>query len=319
MRKRIQHLPKLAQRNHFVHLRQWTCDSISGEMERPLIVGIGEVLWDVFPNEKCFGGAPANFVAHCAAMGADARMVSALGKDELGILAREEMTARGIPMEHVAASDHATGTVTVTLDADGKADYVFASDTAWDRLEWNEALADLAASVDVVCFGTLGQRSEVSRATIRRFVRATPSAALRIFDVNLRQDFYTDEIIRESLEWANVLKLNDEELDTVIPDDGRPLRARLRSLLTRYELKLVVLTQGAQGALLVVDEMSVDYEGRSMTVRDTVGAGDAYTAVVALGLLQGSQLHDIAALASKVAGYVCTQAGATPPLPEGLI
>jgi fructokinase len=287
-------------------------------MKRPLIVGIGEVLWDMFPGESLFGGAPANFAAHSAAFEPDVRMISAVGDDALGRQALQELQDRGIPSANVAVSGYPTGTVTVTLDDAGKADYVFANDTAWDNLEWDDSLAKLAVQTDVVCFGTLGQRSEISRSTIVRFVRSTPADALRIFDVNLRQSFYSDDVIRASLEMANVLKLNDDELDTLVPDDGREVRDRLQRLLTDYELRLVVYTRGDKGALLVADGKSVDYVGIPVPVKDTVGAGDAFTAVVAIGLLRGRQLHDIAARASKVAGYVCMHSGATPPLPEPL-
>jgi len=286
------------------------------ESER--IVGLGEILWDVFPDGAKFGGAPANFAAHCAGLGACVQMVSAVGNDELGQKAVVEMQKRRVRTDLLQISTHPTGTVTVSLDELRNAQYEFASDTAWDNLHWTPELGRMAQQTQVVCFGTLGQRSEISRGTIQRFVSETAPDALRIFDVNLRQEFYSREVIDESLQLANVLKLNDEELETVAPSDDKDIPARLEKLRAAHDLKLVVYTRGSEGALLVSADGNVDYEGAPVIVHDTVGAGDAYTAVVALGLLRGKQLHDIAGHASHVAGYVCTQSGATPELPDNL-
>ena len=218
----------------------------------PAIVGIGEILWDVFPDESRFGGAPANFAAHCAALGAEVSMVSAVGEDDLGRRALEELTARRVNTDCVARSARPTGTVQVTLDDAGKADYLFAADTAWDRLDWTDALAPLAARSDVACFGSLGQRSPRSCQTIRRFIASVRPESLRIFDVNLRQHFYNDDTLDDSLFLANVLKLNDEEIDVVDPDGrGMEPAARLQRLRERNDLRLVGLTRGDQGALLV--------------------------------------------------------------------
>lgn len=282
------------------------------------IVGLGEILWDVFPDGAKFGGAPANFAAHCAGLGATAQMLSAVGDDDLGRAAIEELKQRNVRTDLLQVSEHPTGTVNVTLNELGNADYEFASDTAWDNLRWTAELGHLAQQTQVVCFGTLGQRSEVSRRTIQRFVDETPPDSLRIFDVNLRQNFHSPEILRESLGLANVLKLNDEELDTVAPSDETDVLQRLEKVRADHDLRLVVFTRGGQGSLLVSKDGSVDYEGASVPVKDTVGAGDAYTAVVALGMLRGKQMHEIAGHASHVAGYVCTQAGATPTLPDAL-
>lgn len=287
--------------------------------EERVIVGLGEILWDVFPEGAKFGGAPVNFAAHCAGLGTRVEMVGAVGDDDLGRRALNELRQRHVGIDQVAVMTQPTGTVNVTVDDRGHPEYVFASDTAWDNLEWNADLAELAQRALVVCYGTLGQRSPVSRRTIRNFVAATPKDALRIFDVNLRQDFYSDEIIRESLVLADVLKLNDAELDAVAPSDEPDVLRRLRALLDQFNLEMIVYTRGAQGALLVSDSGSVDYEGVSVPVRDTVGAGDAFTAVVAIGMLKGMGMPDIAAWASRVAGYVCTQAGGTPELPEQLL
>lgn len=286
---------------------------------RPRVVGIGEILWDVFPDRSCFGGAPANFAAHAAALGCDVDMISAVGRDELGDQALKELSGRDVAATFVARSERPTGTVNVTLDEAGKADYTFAAETAWDALEWRPELARLAAETRVTCFGSLGQRDARSCGAIQRFVAATPEDSLRIFDVNLRQHFYNDDVIEDSLFLANVLKLNDEEIDVVDPGGGESAPAdRLRALCARYNLRLAALTMGEQGALLVTPDESVEVAAGRVEVVDTVGAGDAFTAVLALGLLCGASLEDIGSCACEIAAYVCSQPGATPSLPAVL-
>jgi fructokinase len=286
---------------------------------RPRIVGLGEILWDVFPDRRCFGGAPANFAAHAAALGAEATLVSALGRDAPGNQAIEELQARKIGVEHVARTDRPTGEVTITLDSEGKADYVFAADVAWDALEWNPALERLAARTDAVCFGTLGQRDAQSCGVIQRFVAATPESSLRIFDVNLRQRFYNDDIIEDSLFLTNVLKLNDEEIDVVDPEGaGRDPADRLRDLCRRHNLRVAALTLGAEGALLATPDDATHVPAVKADIVDTVGAGDSYTATLALGLLHHAPLAEIGQKACEVAAFVCGQPGATPELPDHL-
>ncbi len=293
---------------------------MAGDLKsRPSVVGIGEILWDVFPDRSCFGGAPANFASHVAALGAEAAMVSAVGRDELGDRAISELTARNVATGFVARSDRPTGTVEVVLDAEGKADYVFAADTAWDSLAWSPELDALARETDAVCFGTLGQRDARSCGMIQRFVAATPPDCLRVFDVNLRQHFYNDDVIEDSLFLANVLKLNDEEIDTVDPEGaGLEPVERLRALCRKYELKLAALTRGAQGALLVGLKECVDLPALQAEVVDTVGAGDSFTATVVAGLLAGVDLATVGARACEIAAFVCGQPGATPELPASL-
>ena len=220
---------------------------------RPVIVGLGEVLWDVYPDAARFGGAPANFACHAASLGAEAWLVSAVGADELGRNALQELRERNVDCRHVSKdAHHATGRVRVTLNQSGQASYEFAADTAWDHLPWSDDLAALASRCDAVCFGTLGQRSPASRETIRRFVAATPPAALRVFDVNLRQRFYDAETIRSSLEVASALKLNDDELPIVgelCGLRGVTPREMLLELVRQFDLRLAALTRGARGAI----------------------------------------------------------------------
>jgi fructokinase len=289
---------------------------------RPVIVGIGEVLWDVYPDAAHFGGAPANFACHAAGLGAEAWMVSAVGADEFGDRALDSLRARGVECGFVARdSRHATGCVLVTVDARGQAGYEFAADTAWDHLSWSDHLASLARRCDAVCFGTLGQRSSISRDTIRRFVQATPRAALKVFDVNLRQQFYDAETIESSLQIASVLKVNGEELPIVAELCGiqaRMPRDVLMELMSRYELRLAAVTHGRDGALLIAAGEETECPAVPTTVVDTVGAGDAFTATLVSDFLRGLPLVEINRHANAVASFVCSQSGATSPLPAYL-
>ena len=285
------------------------------------ITGLGETLWDRFPDGARFGGAPANFACHAQALGAEAHVVSCVGDDELGQQALAFLRSHGVNTSAVPQSEkHATGTVEVQLDADGNARYEFAANVAWDVLSWSDALAHLAALTDVVCYGTLGQRSEVSRKTIQRFLKATGSNCLRVFDVNLRQHFYNETMIRKSLELANILKLNDEELPVLSSSCGLSGSETtvMDKLKRQYNLRLVALTRGENGAMLLSNDGFSECEGVAVDVKDTVGAGDAFTAAMTLGRLLGHDLDDINQHACRVAAFVCSQDGAVPELPGDL-
>jgi fructokinase len=286
---------------------------------RPAIVGLGELLWDLFPDGPRFGGAPVNFACHAAALGADVHVVTSVGNDDLGRQALDALSHHGVRTDSVAICDAApTGTVQVAVDAAGKATFTFAPDVAWDHLHWSDGLARLAAICESVCFGTLAQRSAESRQTIRRFVGATPARALRVFDINLRPPFYSEEVIRESLDLANVLKLNNDELPilaAMFDMVGSDVEVLTR-LARRFDLQLVALTRGPKGAILVRGAEVSEAPGLPVAVKDTVGAGDAFTAALVLGLLRNDPLEMINRRACAVAAYVCSQAGATPPLPE---
>ncbi|MEZ6063169.1 MAG: PfkB family carbohydrate kinase [Planctomycetaceae bacterium] len=288
----------------------------------PVIVGLGEVLWDVFPTGPRFGGAPANFACASAGLSPAAKvsMVSGVGRDELGRQARRELQDRSVETTYLAESDRPTGTVHVELDDAGHADYRFADNTAWDCLTWSAVLNDLAAATDAVCFGTLGQRSDASRLTIQQFVKSVPNASLRILDINLRPPFFTGDVILESLALANVLKLNDEELPVVARLCGvSGTDAQIvRTLSETFGLRAVAVTAGAAGAMLLVDGELRELPGVTVSVVDTVGAGDAFTAATTLGLLAGRSADDILQHAVKVAAFVCTQRGATPAFPVEL-
>ena len=288
------------------------------------IVGLGEVLWDVYPDGDRFGGAPANFACAAAELSngqADVLIVSGVGRDELGRRAIESLGEHRVDTSYVATTDQPTGRVNVRLDTDASATYEFAADAAWDNILWSEALEQLAAQTDVVCFGTLGQRSDVSRRTVQRFVAAVPSSALRVFDVNLRPPFISEDVILQSLKHANVLKLNDKELPAVarLCGGSGSIVDRLRQLARKFDLTAIALTRGPDGAILVRGDDVIECPGVETAVVDTVGAGDAFTAEFVLGLLRDDPLKEIGRNACNVAAYVCTQRGATPRLPRSIV
>lgn len=295
---------------------------------RPVVVGLGEVLWDILPAGKQLGGAPANFAYHARAQGATGVVVSRVGDDALGreILAR--LDALGLDLRHVSVdARHPTGTVNVRLDAGGVPQYVIHESAAWDYLATGGALRELAGATDAVCFGTLAQRSAVSRGAVRDFLRATGPDCLRVFDINLRQSYYDRTVVHESLLLSDVLKLNEDEVH-VLADRLELVGARevgdvdgvVAALLDRYPLRLVALTRGGAGSLLCArDGRRSDHQGFPVAnVADTVGAGDAFTAAMVMGLLRGDDLDRINAHANRLAAYVCSQHGATPAIPEEL-
>ncbi len=293
-------------------------------MKKLVIVGLGEILWDIFPSGPRFGGAPANFACSAAGLATEAFQVhiaGAVGNDKLGTQARKALLDHHVKTDALSIVDYPTGQVLVSLDDDGHASYEFAANSAWDHLEWSADLESLAKTTDVVCWGTLCQRSEISKQTIRRFVASTPPHALRILDINLRSPFWNQEIIRDSLAMANVLKLNETELPVVcelLGLAGSDVQV-MQEIMTEYSLQVVALTRGANGSVLLRNnnEQS-EVPGLQTTVIDTVGAGDSFTACLALGLSQGLTLDAINRWASQVASFVCSQPGATPKLPANL-
>lgn len=289
---------------------------------QPKIAGLGEVLWDVYPDGETFGGAPANFACHCRSLGANAAIASAVGNDERGRRALAFLKEHGVDTSGIAVLNGLpTGAVFVTLDDSGKPSYDIREGAAWDALPWSETLGGLAATADAVCFGTLGQRSAASRNTIQRFLSSTQSNALRIFDINLRQHYHSPDLVALSLEAANVLKINDEELPILAGWLGLPGEAeqQLVSLVERFALRLAVLTCGPRGARMVTREATSFATPPPAKVVSTVGAGDAFTAAVVMGLLARQSLDEINRHANAVAAYVCTQQGAVPPLPADLV
>lgn len=288
-------------------------------MARPIIVGIGEVLWDMLPGGRQLGGAPANFAYHAHALGAVGVVVSRVGDDEPGRDVLRRLEALGLDVAHVTTDPHhPTGRVDVRLDARGVPDYLIHEGVAWDFLRATPALLDLAARADSVCFGTLAQRSPVSRDAIRAFLRTARPQCLRVFDVNLRQSYFDRATVHDLLSESNVLKLNDAELPVLarLLGTGGEGDGAIEALLLKYDLRLVALTRGPYGSALYTPTRTSDHPGITADkVADTVGAGDAFTAALVLGLLKGHDLDHINAFANRLASYVCSQPGATPPIP----
>lgn len=288
---------------------------------KSVVIGLGEVLWDLFPEGKQFGGAPANFAYHAKCLGAEGFVVSAVGNDELGREILDRLDALGLNRQFVAVDEaHPTGTVSVELDGAGKPRYVIHENVAWDSIPAMPGLMELAQKADAVCFGSLAQRAAGSRKTIRDFLGATQEGCLRILDINLRQRFYDAKTVIRSLELANVLKLNDEELPVLT----RLLKISggeddvMDALRDRYDLRVIALTKGAHGSVLIGPDGRSVHAGVAAKVVDTVGAGDAFTAALAVGLLRGLDLDDINDHANHVAAYVCSRPGATPEMPARL-
>lgn len=292
------------------------------ENNNKFVVGIGEVLWDVLPEGKKLGGAPANFAYHVSQFGLNSRVVSAIGNDKLGAEIERDFSEKGLEgiIEKVA---YPTGTVQVSLDDDGVPNYTIKENVAWDNIPFTTALKELAQHTCAVSYGSLAQRNIVSRETIHAFLDAMPKGgAYKIFDINLRQNFYTKDIICESLERCNVLKINDEELVAVSRLFGYPgidLQDKCWILLAKYDLKMLILTCGVNGSYVFTPGHVSFVETPKVTVADTVGAGDSFTAAFVSAILRGLSVSEAHKLAVNVSAYVCTQNGAMPILPDNFI
>lgn len=287
-----------------------------------VVVGIGEILWDMLPSGKQIGGAPANFAYFAKALGAETYMVSRVGDDNLGREISGKLNKLGLSRKYITVDmSHPTGIVEVRLDKDGKPSYDIKRKVAWDFIGFSPELRSLAERTNAVCFGTLAQRSDVTRETIREFIAAMPVSSLKVFDINLRQSFYNRKIIHDLLKFSNVFKLNDEEL--VIVSDLLSIRGNetrvVKSLMHKYKLNVVAVTKGPKGAVLYCPDGAYPVKGRKIRITDTVGAGDSFTAALVVGLLNGAKMQTISQLANRLAIYVCGQHGATPPLPTGII
>ncbi|MCR5085307.1 MAG: hypothetical protein K6A65_07405 [Succinivibrionaceae bacterium] len=282
-------------------------------------VGLGEVLFDVFGEEAKLGGAPANFAFHLGQMGIAGTVVSAVGDDALGRRAREELGARGLA-GHLATVPFPTGRVDVRVDAQGVAAYDFLAGTAYDNLPLTDRLLALAATTDVACYGSLAQRSAVTSATIGAFLRAMPKGSLRVFDVNLRCDFYSERVITSTLALSNFFKCNEDELPVLAKLLGMPAdSAGFGAALTeRYGIDGFIYTQGGEGSEIFLNGERSWLPSKRVQVVDTVGAGDSFTATLIAALLRGLPLGEAHALATEVSGFVCTQRGAMPELPSEL-
>lgn len=287
-------------------------------MENKTIIGIGEALWDMLPAGRQLGGAPANFAYHMSQFGYDATAVSAVGNDAAGDDLISELEARSL--KHLMPRvDKPTGTVEVTLDAAGVPQYDIRRDVAWDFIPMTRELRDMASACRCICFGSLAQRSEVSRATIRAVVDAMPQEALKVFDINLRQSYYGKQVVEDSLERCHILKINDEETHAVArlfnmeTDDERQI---CTCLMRQYGLRAVILTCGTDGSHVFHEGGVSSLPTPRVEVADTVGAGDSFTAGFCAALLAGCTIRHAHEVAVATSAYVCTRHGAMPRLPR---
>ena len=279
---------------------------------KKVIVGIGEILWDMLPSGKALGGAPANFAYHAMRLGEDGWAVSAVGDDALGHEILDLVESKGLN-RIISVTDKPTGTVEVELDERGVPTYNIMEDVAWDNIPFTPEMEELAKRADAVCFGSLVQRMS-SRDSVLSFVRAMRPDALKVFDINLRQHYYCPEVLEESLKLSDILKINDEEIRIVagmfgLGDDDT---AACRSLIASYGLKLVILTRGAEGSEVITADEVIPQSVGHVDVVDTVGAGDSFTAAFVVAYLRGDSLADAQRLASETASYVCSRKGAMP-------
>lgn len=284
-----------------------------------IVVGMGEALWDVLPEGKKIGGAPANFAYHVSQFGLPSCVVSAIGDDALGKEIIENFTSKGLD-QLIAEVPYPTGTVQVEIDQTGIPLYDIKENVAWDNIPYTEHLDALAKRTKAVCFGSLAQRNVVSRETINHFLDTMPKDddSLIVFDVNLRQGFYNKEILCKSMQNCNILKINDEELITVSRMFGYPgidLQDKCWILLGKYNLKMLILTCGINGSYVFTPGNVSFQPTPKVEVADTVGAGDCFTAAFIASILKGKSVTEAHSIAVKTSAYVCTQKGAMPILP----
>ena len=283
-----------------------------------IIVGLGEILWDVFPERKVLGGAPANFAYHASQFGFNGYAVSAIGNDLLG---KEILNAlEGKQLNYLLeTTDFPTGTVQITLSGAGIPQYEICENVAWDNMPFSNRADNLAKNTTAVCFGSLAQRNEVSRNSILRFLETVPDDCLKIFDINLRQHFYSKEIIKESLKRANMLKINDEEINIIsqmFDLQDYTEQEICTKLLNEYQLAVVILTKGVDGSLVFTEKEFSCLPTPKVHVADTVGAGDSFTAAFVAAYLHGRPIGEAHQLAVEASAYVCQQHGAMPQMPD---
>lgn len=285
-----------------------------------LVVGLGEVLWDMLPEGRKIGGAPVNFAYHAGQFGIDTMAVSAIGNDKLGEDTIAEMN--GKHLNHIFPSvPYPTGSVQVSLDEKGVPAYDIKENVAWDNIPFTNEIESVARSCRAVCFGSLAQRNAVSRNTIRKFIESTPSGCIRIFDINLRQNFYTSNVIHDSLELCNILKINDEEIMLVsrmFNCDSSNIENVCRTIMEDFSLEMVILTCGTKGSYIFTKGGVSFMPTPKVNVADTVGAGDSFTGSFCAAILRGLPVAEAHKKAVEVSAYVCTQNGAMPEIPESM-
>ena len=297
-------------------------------MESHLILGIGELLWDLLPDGARLGGAPANFTVMAGRLGNHAAILSRIGRDDRGRQAVNLLDPLPVDTEFLQVDPvHETGRVTVAFQ-NGQPAYTIHEPAAWDFLELSDEWIRLAERADAICFGSLAQRSLESRQTIQTLAAQTPASCVRVFDVNLRTPFYSSEVVQESLELATVMKMNDAEMPLVLgllglqacdPQDPQALRSGAEKLLEEFPtLKMVAVTRGGSGSLLVGRDAWHEHPGVAVAVADTIGAGDAFTAAMTHYMLRCADLATLNEAGNRWGGWVASQSGAMPPLSEAV-
>ena len=288
---------------------------------KPIVAGIGELLWDVLPTGKQVGGAPCNFAYHAMQAGCKSIVISAVGNDQPGDELLTSLTGLKLDSRFIQRNNFPTGTVTVTLNDKGHPQYLIHKNVAWDNIIFDTKTELKIKDLDAICFGSLGQRNSVSAATIQRLLSTVKPGCMKVFDINLRQHFYSPEIIIKSLEFAGVLKLNDEELPVLSGLFGLngDVKNQLKQLINSFNLQTIVYTMGEKGSIIMNDNEFSFLESPKVVVADTVGAGDSFTAVLVSGMLKGIPLSKVHETATRTAAYVCTQKGATPVIPFEII
>ena len=285
------------------------------------VIAIGEIVWDCLPSGKQLGGAPLNFAFFAKELGADAYAVSAVGGDELGDETLAVAATTGVCLDYVQRNSLPTSRVLVTLNEVGIPQYEIVEGVAWDAIEGSDAALKLVEDADVICWGSLAQRSEKSRNSILSLLDAAPDTCVKVFDINIRQHYYTREVVEASLERANILKLNEDELPLVarmLGVEGSD-KEIVSILIDMYSLKYLIYTHGADfSEVYSADGEYSHVPTPKVSVADTVGAGDSFTAVFVTSLLKGDSLKDSHEKAVKVSAYVCTKNGAINPLPENI-
>ena len=284
-----------------------------------IVVGMGEALWDILPEGKKIGGAPADFAYHVSQFGLPSCVVSAVGNDSLGKEIVDNLTSKGLN-HHINEVPYPTGTVQVEIDQAGIPQYDIKENVAWDNIPYTASLRELAQNTRAFCFGSLAQRNVVSRETIQSYLDAMPQTddTLVVFDVNLRQGFYSKEILCTSMQRCNILKINDEELVTVSRMFGYPgidLQDKCWILLGKYNLRMLILTCGINGSYVFTPGRVSFQPTPSVEVADTVGAGDSFTAAFIASLLRGKSVAEAPKVAVETSAFVCTKNGAMPILP----
>lgn len=289
-------------------------------IRKPIVIGIGELLWDMLPQGKQLGGAPCNYVYHSLKLGCEAHIISSVGNDTLGLEAVRLVKDLGLDTSTIQITNkNGTGVVEVSLGDMGNVNYKIKENVAWDNIKWDSSMKEFAASADAICFGSLAQRNSVTQNTIFKFIEHSKISCLKIFDINLRQQYYSKDIIIQSLKKTDVLKLNETELQILANMLNYDMNSALDDLLNEYNIRLIAYTKGSSGSIIKTKNYISEMKAPKIMVEDTIGAGDSFTATLITGMLMNIDINIVHNTASKLSAYVCTQKGATPQVPEQLL